>query len=204
MGESATVGYYDYIARASAKVKQALFDESVQVYGRRVNALRLTTDEDIFHDITNEEVLDTGATMVSMVIIFPDEIPLDRYRYNENEQAVSTTRIFFFDLLPIVGYTKLSDNMEKDDLVFFTLNDEKDNKIPMLLQVTDVFGKFDTSLIYKKVNLAPYHGALSKDAYSALQTVYHDDDFEQAPLVTENPTSDTIVQSSRAEEFLDG
>lgn len=199
------MGYYDYIMKASEKVKQSLFDENIKIQGREVAAVRLSTNEDIFHDITDEKVIYDNDSLISVIIRFPDEIPIDRIRYSATVSEVADTRIFFMDLLPIEAFSKLNDNIEKNDLLFFFLNDEKGNRIPILLQVVEVFGKFETSMIWKRLNLAPYHGALSKDAYNYIQESIDPPGEKSAPLITqEQPVSDKIVRETRAEEFMKG
>lgn len=199
------MGYYEDIMNASSKVKRAMFDESVRIYGREVSAVRLSADEDMFHDITNVKLIDSGDSRVDVIINFPDEVPIDRYRMSDSDATVTDTRMFFFDLLPVVAYAKLSDAIEVNDLLFFVLYDEVGNKIPMLFQVVAMFGKFETSLIWKKMNIAPYHGALSKKMYEALQYSYDPPDEKKAPLITqEEPVDTKIVRASRAEEFLNG
>ena len=203
------MGYYDYLMKAQEKVKQVLFDENIRMLGREVYAIRISANEDMFHDLTDVHAIYDDDRQISIIINFPDEIPVDRYRYSETASNVSETRISFIDLLPIVGYTKLDDNLEKNDLIFFSLNDEKKNSIPFILQVCEVFGKFEKSMVWKKVNLAPYHGAISREVYQLMRQSYYyyqnlDGKVVASPLVSEQPTSTRIEKTSRTEEFLGG
>lgn len=160
---------YESISNSSAKVKRRLIDENIKKMGREMKILRLKGTEDIFQDMTNIQEL--SLNVINAIIKFPTELPLDRYRADYSE-AVEETRTFFFDLLPIEAYTKFSDHVEQRDLLFFHLEDEIGNRIPFLLQVTEVFGSFSTSLVYKKLYLAPQHGALTQSILSQLSDYY--------------------------------
>lgn len=160
---------FESISKSSSKLKRRLFDENVERMGREIKIIKIKADEDIFQDIGNYEQL--SKDVISVIIKFPTEIPLDRYRADSSE-SVEETRTFFFDLLPIEAYTKFEDHVEKRDLLFFNLEDENKNLIPFLLQVTEVFGSFSTSLVYKKLYLAPQHGALDKSIIEQLNDYY--------------------------------
>lgn len=160
---------FQSISDSSAKLKRRLIDENIRKMGREMKILRIQGVEDIFQDLSDINELSKGV--IDVILKFPTEIPLDRYRADYDE-SVEETRVFFFDLLPIEAYTKFSDHVEKRDLLFFNLEDEMRNKIPFLLQVTEVFGSFNTSLVYKKLYLAPQHGALNKSILDQLNDYY--------------------------------
>lgn len=160
---------YQSIANSSAKLKRRLIDENIRKMGREVKILRIQGTEDIFQDLSH--INELSKNVIDVIIKFPTEIPLDRYRADFDE-SVEETRVFFFDLLPIEAFTKFSDHVEKRDLLFFTLEDEMGNNVPFLLQVTEIFGSFGTSLVYKKLYLAPQHGALNQSILSQLNDYY--------------------------------
>ena len=160
---------FQSISDKSAQLKRRLIDENIRKMGREMKILRIQGVEDIFQDMSDVKQL--SKDVITVILKFPAEIPLDRYRADRDE-SVEDTRVFFFDLLPIEAYTKFSDHVEKRDLLFFYLEDEMHNKIPFLLQVTEVFGSFSTSLVYKKLYLAPQHGALERSILSQLDDYY--------------------------------
>lgn len=160
---------FESISKSSSKLKRRLFDENITRMGREIKIIKIKGTEDIYHDIGNYEQL--SKDVISVIVKFPTEIPLDRYRADASE-SVEETRTFFFDVLPIEAYTKFEDHVEKRDLLFFNLEDENKNLIPFLLQVTEVFGSFSTSLVYKKLYLAPQHGALDQSLINQLNDYY--------------------------------
>ena len=117
------------------------------------------------------DIKEISKSIIYAIIKFPTEIPLDRFRADSLDY-VAETRTFFFDLLPVEAYTRFADHVEKNDLLFFHLQDELGNNIPFLLQVTEVFGSFSTSLVYKKLYLAPQHGALDQSILAQLSDYY--------------------------------
>jgi len=190
---------FQSIANSSAKLKRRLIDENIRKLGREMKIIRIHGDEDIFQDMTN--VNELSKDVIDVIIKFPTEIPLDRYRADQSE-AVEETRTFFFDILPIEAYTKFSDHVERRDLLFFYLEDELKNKIPFLLQVTEVFGSFGTSLVYKKLYLAPQHGALTQSILNSLSNYYTMQTGDA--LVREEPIADeTLVREKRKSKILD-
>jgi len=160
---------FQSISDKSAQLKRRLIDENIRKMGREMKILRIQGVEDIFQDMSDVKQL--SKDVITMILKFPTEIPLDRYRADRDE-SVEDTRVFFFDLLPIEAFAKFSDHVEKRDLLFFYLEDEMRNKIPFLLQVTEVLGSFSTSLVYKKLYLAPQHGALERSILSQLDDYY--------------------------------
>ena len=166
--------------------------------GREIKIIRIHGEEDIFQDM--KDIQELSKDVINIVIKFPTEIPLDRYRADASE-AVEETRTFFFDLLPVEAFAKFADHVEKRDLLFFFLFDEMHNKIPFLLQVTEVFGSFSTSLVYKKMYLAPQHGALTQSILNQLSDYYTMETGDA--LVRENPVQDEkLVREKRISKIM--
>lgn len=154
------MGIKESIQRSSLKIKRNLFDQDIKRKGRILQVIKLTiTEEDIFHDKLNSVI---EAQDLEAIIVFPDKIPLDRFRFS-GEAIVQETKTFFFEILPIDCYTKISDSVETNDLLIFSLEDENYNQIPFVLKVTETFGKFDIGLIWKMQYLAPVNGGLSPE-----------------------------------------
>jgi hypothetical protein len=192
---------YESIKRSSLAVKRQLFDFNVGLLGQKVRAIKISYSEDIFQDTQVDSIL--SASEIYLIIRFPSEMPLDRYRL-DSSVSTAETRTYFYDLLPIEGYTKLEDKIEKNDFIFFFLEDEQNNKIPYLLQATDTFGKFEIGLIWKKAYYAPYHGTLSQTIISYLEesiiTDYYDTYKEENPDEVYISTRDEL-EEYHAEEF---
>lgn len=147
---------YESVKRASLEIKRKLFDYNISIVGREVKAIRIRQEEDIFHDFTEPEVL--SAEPITVSVNFPREVPLERYRLGGKIQNAET-RTYFYELIPVEIYAKLSDNMAVDDFIFFFMEDDQKNKIPFLFQITDVFGRFEIGMIWKKFYVAPYNGS---------------------------------------------
>ena len=189
---------YQSISNASAKLKRRLIDENIRKLGREMKIVRIHGQEDIFQDMT--DVTELSKDVIDVILKFPAEIPLDRFRA-DREESVDDTRVFFFDLLPIEAYTKFEDHVEKRDLLFFWLEDESNNKIPFLLQVTEVFGSFNTSLVYKKLYLAPQHGALTQSILNKISDYYTMETGDA--LVREEPAADEkLVREKRISQIM--
>lgn len=190
---------FQSIANSSSKLKRRLVDENIRKLGREMKIIRIKGNEDIFQDMT--DINELSKDVIDVIIKFPTELPLDRYRA-DGQADVEETRTFFFDLLPIEAFTKFSDHVEQRDLLFFYLEDEMKNKIPFLLQVTEVFGSFSTSLVYKKLYLAPQHGALTKPILNILSDYYTMETGDA--LVREDPVeNEKLVREKRTSKILD-
>jgi len=156
--------------KASAKVQQRLFDQNIHTTGREVDGLKISFIEDIFQNTEEEVVLEYED--VTATIIYPGEIPIDRYRMDSGLQ-IAETRTFFFDLLPIEIYSKFENGFERNDFLFHFFVDEHQNKIPMLLQITETFGRFSTDLIWRKYYAAPKNGKVPDSILNLIQSRYN-------------------------------
>jgi hypothetical protein len=171
------------ILRSSIKVKRRLFDRAIQSLGRETQIVRVfITEEDIFGDQTLSVI---SGDVVHAVIRFPDQMSLDRFRIREMAddpgETISNsalfedygtepleTRTYFYEILPIECYTKISDSIETRDILAIYLEDENNNFIPFLFQVTESFGKFDYGLVWKMQYLAQYNGQMTEEIMSYL------------------------------------
>lgn len=187
---------YESISRASLKAKRRMFDLNVCTLGKKMKAIRISYSEDLFQNVKIEDAFSNST--LNAIIRFPTEMPLERYRIGSNFE-VSETRTYFYDLLPIESYTKLTDTIEKNDFLFFFLEDEKDNKIPYLFQVVENFGKFDIGLIWKKQYLAPYHGQLTDQIVSYLEEYVIHEAYDK--YKEENPNSEYLLNLEKQEEY---
>jgi hypothetical protein len=155
--------------KASAKVQRRLFDNSIHVNGREVSGLKISLIEDIFQN--TEEEIALKYDNIEAIVNYPTDFPIDRYRL-EGQLSVGETRTFFFDVLPIEIYTKIDNSVEKDDYIFHFFEDEHGNRVPMLLQITETFGRFTTSLIWRKHYCAPKNGPIPPNIKALLEEKY--------------------------------
>lgn len=196
---------YDSVTRSSQRVKRRLFDSSIKRLGRTIKAVRIQYQEDMYKDLTDINALSTNE--ISAIIRFNEDIPLNRYRIDGTDY-VEDTRTFFFDLIPIEIFTRLEDSLELRDLLFFWMKDENDNSIPFLLQISEVFGRFDSALVYKKAYAAPVHGALTQPLYKILKDYYTPEKIEngpEEPLLRQNPEESedpTLVWERRTKDIM--
>jgi hypothetical protein len=158
------------IANATSKVQRRLFDTSVKLKGREVDGIKISVQEDIFQ---NEETQAVYAYEdVQVVVNYPDDVPITRFRM-DGGTSVEETRTFFFDLLPIEIYTKFGDKIDDGDYIFHTFQDENQNIIPMLLQVTESFGRFTTQLIWRKHYAAAKNGPVDQEILDLINGKYN-------------------------------
>jgi len=180
---------YESLARASLKVKRRLFDYNISIVGKEVKAVLIHQEEDIYHDFSDPDILDTKV--ITAVINFPSEVPLERYRVN-GKVTNNATRTYFYEVLPVEIYLQLKDHMEVDDFIFFFLEDEQNNKIPFLLQLTDTFGKFEIGMYWRKFYGAPYNGSdiskiipyLEEHVIAKVYDTYQEENPESSYLMT--------------------
>lgn len=158
------------LMKASARIQQRLFDQNIHTTGREVDGIKITFKEDIFQNTEEEVVFEYED--VTATIIYPTDIPIDRYRMDSGLQ-IAETRTFFFDLLPIEIYSKFENGFEKDDFLFHFFVDEHQNKVPMLLQITETFGRFTTDLIWRKYYAAPKNGKVPSQITDLIQSRYN-------------------------------
>jgi len=163
------MGIKESIQYSSLRIKRRLFDEDIKRKGKEIQIVKLTVEEeDIFHDKILSVI---EAPEIPAVIVFPDKVPLDRFRF-DGSATVKESRTFFFEILPIECYTRISDRVETNDIIVFALGDENETKIPFVLQATENFGKFESGLIWKMQYLSPVNGDLSTEVREYITDVF--------------------------------
>lgn len=187
---------YESLARASLKVKRRLFDYNISIVGKEVRAILIHQTEDIYHDFSDPEILETKP--ITAVINFPSEVPLERYRLG-GKISTNATRTYFYEVLPIEIFVKLEEHMEVDDFLFFFLEDEQNNKIPHLFQLTDTFGKFDIGMYWRKYYGAPYNGSDIEHLLPYLEE--HVIAKEYDTYKEENPDSNYLMDAEEMSEY---
>lgn len=148
------------------KLRRHLFDRNIELTGRQYEAIHITKQElDYYGDVLpGGETLEDRLPVV-LKINYPDEVPLNRYRYVSS--AASTERIslegsgtFFFDVLPVEVFSKFTDNIETGDFLIHTAEDEVGNKIVCVLETSELLGSLGRSLVWKKHYASPFKGQL--------------------------------------------
>jgi hypothetical protein len=158
--------YQDKLATASATVRRKLFDHSVRMKGRLVSVSRFYVEEDLYGDEQRSLI---RRSDVEMIIVYPPgEVPLQRFRKDATQAAVEETGTFFFDILPIEVFVQFKDNVEKGDFIFQVIKDENHNKMGILLQISNMFGSWDTELVWRKGWAAPYSGDVPPEVQTAI------------------------------------
>jgi len=140
--------------------------------GRQVNVTRFYVTEDIYAD---EHVTKISSSDVVMKIVYPPgEIPLQRFRKSGATEKVEDTGTFFFDILPIEVYTRWADNIEVGDLILHMIKDENSKKMGILLKVSNLFGAWDTELVWRKGWAAPFSGDVPDDVLASIDKMLQD------------------------------
>jgi hypothetical protein len=161
------------LERSSVGLRRKLHDNNIRLAGIDITVTRFHIEEDMYG---NEQSMTINHDDVEVVLVYPSEIPLTRFRYGEGEgdttdqaqEQSDETHVFFFDILPIELHAKWSDNIEKGDLLFHTVLDEDRNKIPILLRVSNDLGAFQTTLLWRKYLCAPYNGIIPPEVQEIL------------------------------------
>lgn len=161
--------YQDKLASASAGIRRKLFDHSVRMKGRAVEVTRFFVTEDIYGDERQAPI--SQASITAIIAYPPGEVPLQRFRYGAQSPAVEDTGTFFFDILPIEVYTRWVDRVELGDYLFQVIRDENGSKVGILLRVSNLFGSWDTELVWRKAWAAPYNGDLPADVRRAIDVL---------------------------------
>jgi hypothetical protein len=145
---------YNKINNWVAKSIRKLSDYHVFVSGRRTECTRLTRNSDVWGNDESDTI-----SVSSIPIIFncpPGEMPLIRLRSNNGTQAeVSSTGLFFYDILPTECYARWEDRLENGDVIYFWAGDENGNKMPIVFKILNQKGSFSSQLIWRKFLCAP-------------------------------------------------
>jgi hypothetical protein len=148
------MGAYNKINDYCAKAIRKLSDYSIFVNGRNTECTRLSRNTDVWG---NDNLETISVSSVPVIFIFPPgEMPLIRLRAGNGTQAeVQSTKLFFYDILPIECYTRWKDRLENGDVVYFWAGDENGNKMPVVFKILDQKGAFSSQLIWRKFIAAP-------------------------------------------------
>ena len=156
------------IEKYTSSTRRKLFDNQIRLSGIPFNGIHFYTEENKYGDTTVEVI---NHKSLEARIVYPGEIPLSRFRLGSSAEEVDGTGVFFFDILPIEIYTKWTDNVEKEDILFHIIKDEQNNNIPILLKVSEIVGSIQTTLYWKKSLCAPYNGIVPDEVQAIIDSV---------------------------------
>jgi hypothetical protein len=150
------------IAGANIEVKKKLRNYSISINGVETGVIRLHVEEDDYGDETLT-IIDTDE--ITVILDIPDDIPMDRLRPSESDPSMETDSLFLFDILPIEGYAKFTDEIEKGDILIRQIYDEV-NSTPflMVLRVSEIIGTVVHNYVtHRKFQCAPYSLTLTSE-----------------------------------------
>jgi len=157
------MSYQSKIAAATSPLKRKLRDYSVEMTGDDIKVLRLTITTNKYGDETDLEIISNEEIVITLDM--PDQIPLSRLRTELDSELITTTEnVYLYDILPIIGFARFEDNVEKGDFLIQKVYDEDDetNNTNYLwtLQVSEILGNFSHGRITgRRFQCAPYNGA---------------------------------------------
>jgi len=168
------VSYQDKLARATSRIRRHLFDYKVSITGTQSQVLRFKVTTNEYQDREYELI---NYDLVPFYIKLPEAIPMSRFRSFDNPQNVldqqdaDTGNIYLYDILPIEGYSRFADDVEKGDLIIKRIEADDDNTDPYLfiLQVAETLGNIDQErIVWKRHNCAPYTRQLPPEVISLI------------------------------------
>ena len=163
------MSYQDKLAKATSRIRRHLFDYKVSITGTQTQVMRFKVTTDMYQD---KEYQLISYDLVPFYLKLPEAIPMTRFRSMSNPQNVldesdaDTGNIFLYDILPLEGYSRFSDDVEKGDLIIKRIQADDDNDDPYLfiLQVAETLGNIDQErIVWKQHNCAPYTRALPQN-----------------------------------------
>ena len=160
------------LSNVYSNLQRKLFDQQIYLTGSSMEVVRLKVVEDKYHD---EEIQVISNDTITIAMDIPAEIPLYRIRNQtitagnptaSQEPIEKATSIFLYDILPIEGYSRFEDNVEKGDIIirFFSDENEETDALILILRVSEVLGSFNAnSLVWKRFQCAPHNLTLTTE-----------------------------------------
>jgi len=173
----------DKLTTKLAPVYHKLNDHAVgNLLGTECKVLRITKTP---IDVMGESRESVSASVIDNVIIthpYSGSVQLFE-TYNDITKQLNTGSIDIWDVLPITMKIKLSGDtnnkavaVKRDDLIIEILKDQHGNKIPLIMQVTKIFGSFFVkTLVAQKYELTLYRGALATSIRTAIDNFLKED-----------------------------
>ena len=158
------MGLQDKIIQSSIKARRKLLDYKILTSGSLTKVIRLKTTKNDYLDIIATDIISNDNIQVFLDI--PENLPMERLRMSAAEVVAETQSIYFYDILPVIGYSQFDDNVEKGDIIIkkIYLDTERSNPFLLIVQVSEIIGNIQHGfLIFRKFNCAPYNFALSPE-----------------------------------------
>ncbi len=148
------------------------YDAKVKVSGTSMEMLYVNANSvDWYGDNQTLDLADELET-VEIVIDLPNDIPIQRFISGDpNNRQITQTNTYLFDILPIEAYPKFSQKVNKDDFFIYKFNDDNNNNMYLLLQVTDTVGSFRKDMLGQKCYLALYNGPLATGLVDYIESI---------------------------------
>lgn len=163
------MSYQDKLSQATARLRRTLFDYKVGITGTTTQVVRLKV---VINQYQDKEYTIINHDLVPFVIKLPESIPMTRLRSLTNpnnttdEQDANTANVFLYDILPIEGFSRFSDDVERGDIIVKKVYADDDNADPYLfiLQITETMGNIDQeNIVWKKHYCAPTTMTIPED-----------------------------------------
>lgn len=154
------MGLQDKIIKSQIGATHTLRDYKVSQMGFEGQVIRLKVVENMYGDESIEII---GDDIIELSLDLPDEIPQTRMRADLTQSIAETQSWFFYDLLPIEGFSKYKDNVEKGDLLIIKIFDSKNDSTPfyIVLRVSEIIGTVSLRyLTSRKFYCSPHNMAL--------------------------------------------
>jgi hypothetical protein len=161
----------DKIAKNFYNWKKRIHDYKVQESGTDNEVIRIKVTENIYGDENEWEIVSYDRITVTFTI--PSDIPLTRLREDVTDAVADTENIFLYDILPIVGAARFSDNVEKGDFLICKIYGDNPNETQyyLVLRVSELMGNISHKHLLKKTfNLAPYSGSLPQEVQDIIDS----------------------------------
>ena len=166
------MSYQSKIAESTSRLKRLLRDYSIKMTGDDIKVIRLTITINKYGDETDLEILSNDVITITLDI--PDQIPLSRLRTELGSELITTTEnTYLYDILPIIGFSRFEDNVEKGDFLIQKVYDEDDEEnltnYLWTLQVSEILGNFSHGRITgRRFQCAPYNGAFPTEVQTLI------------------------------------
>lgn len=165
------MGVQDKISKTMVSWKRKIRDYSIHSSGFEGSIIRIKATENMYGD-EEMELISNDIIYVSLDI--PDEIPITRLRKDVvTPNQIQTDNTFLYDILPIRGYAKWEDNLEKGDFLIHKIYDEmKDtiNTYLWILRVSELLGSISVRhLTNISFQCSPYNGVLPQTVQDVIE-----------------------------------
>lgn len=172
-----TTSIAEKLSSALAPTLRKLRDININATGMSTSVLRINPGIlDKWGQSTTDEL--DKYVIANVVIKHPFSNKAQLFsQINNTEQQQDTTAIDLMEFLPIEVYFKFQGDYDEEaielkrgDLLVYMLRDEHNVKIPVILQITRIFGAFSTRyIVSKNAECTLWRGTLQDDARAMIE-----------------------------------